>query len=114
MLLPSDSRLAIAKLFIELARVFYTGDTGASFSSDLQLIFLGSCVAVGDLEKRPMSVSDVAGYIGVPRATAQRKLAELVRRGWAERAGTRYVLTAQMHAHPAWKNAVKLVQRVEI
>jgi CRP-like cAMP-binding protein len=87
-------RLAIAKLLLELARAFhnktYKGPGGKPFGAEIDIIFVGACVAIGDLERRPMNASDIASYIDMPRATVQRKLDQLVRRGIITRVGNKY------------------------
>ena len=56
-------------------------------------IFVGACVAIGDLEHRQMSASDIANYIDMPRATVQRKLDQLVRRGIVVRNGNKFCMS---------------------
>lgn len=90
-------RLAISRLLLELARAFhnksFTGPGGKPFGAEIDIVFVGACVAIGDLENRPMSASDVATYIDMPRATVQRKLDQLVRREVVIRRGTKFAMS---------------------
>lgn len=90
-------RLAISRLLLDLARVFhnktYEGPGGRPFGAEIDIIFVGACVAIGDLERRPMTASDIATYIDMPRATVQRKLNQLVRRDIIGRAGNKYFMS---------------------
>lgn len=107
-------RLAISRLLLELARIFhaktYEGPGGKPFGAEIDIVFVGACVAIGDLEYRPMSASDIAGYIDMPRATVQRKLEQLVRRGIVSRAGTKFCMAS--HAVANADAFVELANRV--
>ncbi|HEY2527923.1 MAG TPA: hypothetical protein VGJ20_08245, partial [Xanthobacteraceae bacterium] len=43
----------------------------------LETFFIGVCVAIGDIDGKPFSVSKVADYMSVPRTTVRRKLKQL-------------------------------------
>ncbi|HEY2534489.1 MAG TPA: hypothetical protein VGJ20_42360, partial [Xanthobacteraceae bacterium] len=47
------------------------------FGSGLETFFIGVCVAIGDIDGKPFSVSKVADYMSVPRTTVRRKLKQL-------------------------------------
>jgi DNA-binding transcriptional ArsR family regulator len=95
-------RLAIARLLLELTRVIYnsryTGSGEKPFGTEIDIVFVGACVAIGDLEHRPMSASDIAAYIDMPRTTVQRKLKQLVRRDIVTRHGTKFWLSSRLIA----------------
>jgi CRP-like cAMP-binding protein len=91
-------RLVISRLLIELARVFHKrtfvgSHAGKPFGSEIDIVFVAACVAIGDFENRPMSASDVSHYIDMARATVQRKLDELVGRDILVRESSKYRLS---------------------
>lgn len=91
-------RLAICRLLVELARAFHKrtftdGQGGKPFGAEIDIVFVAACVAIGDFEGRLMTASNVAHYIDMPRATAQRKLDELTERGIIEHKDHKYRLS---------------------
>ena len=58
----------------------------------LETFFIGLCIAVGDLDGRPFSVAKIATYMGVPRSTVTRRLAQLQSWGLIDRQGRNYYL----------------------
>jgi hypothetical protein len=112
-------RLAAVRLAIDLLRAFHRsayppnpteppGVFGA-FGKDIERLVVGACVSVGHLEGRPMSTSDVSAFIDLPRATTQRRMRELVERGFIFRKDDRFFLTAEALSHPAWARARSLI-----
>jgi len=43
------------------------------FGARLETFFIGLCVAMGDIEGKPLSVAKITGYMGVPRTTVIRR-----------------------------------------
>jgi hypothetical protein len=72
-------RLVLYRLMIDIMRTVHEAYVPANepFGVSLEACFIGLCVAVGDLEGRPFSVTKIAAYVGVPRTTVVRKLAQL-------------------------------------
>jgi hypothetical protein len=87
-------RLAIARVLVGLAKEMHRlwETTHKPFGTEIDLVFVGACVAIGDFDGQPMTASNIANYISMPRATVDRKLALLVERGVIRRNGTRYLL----------------------
>lgn len=74
------------RLTIDMVRLAYTAYfAGDNFASGSELVLLCMAVGIGQLEGKPMSASKIAQYIGMPRATVMRKLAELQAMGLIER-----------------------------
>lgn len=71
---------------IDMMRGAYTAyfdDDNLASNSDLLLLCMA--VGVGQMEGKPMSALKLAQYIGMPRPTAMRKLAELQALGLIQR-----------------------------
>jgi DNA-binding IclR family transcriptional regulator len=62
------------------------------FGSRLETFFIGLCLALGDLEGRPFSVSKIAAYMRVPRTTVFRRLDRLKHWNLIYREGRHYYL----------------------
>jgi DNA-binding IclR family transcriptional regulator len=62
------------------------------FGSRLETFFIGLCVALGQFEDRPFSVTKIAAYMGVPRTTVARRLDQLQSWGLIYRQGRRYYM----------------------
>jgi hypothetical protein len=85
-------RLVLCRLMIEIMRNVH-GDYAPArepFGSRLETFFIGLCVALGDFEDKPFSVSKIAAYMHVPRTTVIRRLDQLRSWGLIHRVGTRY------------------------
>lgn len=81
------SRLIMAKLVLDYMRhrfqfVFGERTFGVRATDALLLI----AVLIGQAEQRPMKAAKLAGYAGLPRSTAIRRLATLEREGFVVRA----------------------------
>jgi hypothetical protein len=72
-------RLAMIRLMIDTMRSLH--DTYAPlnepFGTRLETFFVGFCVALGDIEGKPFSVSKIAAYLHMPRTTVKRRLKRL-------------------------------------
>jgi DNA-binding IclR family transcriptional regulator len=55
-------------------------------------LFVGLCVAIGDLEGKPFSVAKIATYMRVPRTTVIRRLDRLKGWGLIDCRGRRYYM----------------------
>ena len=62
------------------------------FGTRLETFFIGLCVAVGDYDDKPFSVTKIAAYMHVPRTTVIRRLDQLHRWGLIDRQGRHYYL----------------------
>ena len=67
----------------------YAPDT-ERFGARLETFFIGLCVAMADIEGKPLSVAKITGYMGVPRTTVIRRLNQLQKWGLIDRRGRRY------------------------
>lgn len=65
--------ITIFKHYIELGRVV------RHFQNDLDLAMIGFAIGIGQLEKKPMDISSLAAFLGIPRSTVHRKCQILVR-----------------------------------
>ena len=90
----AQQRLVLYRLMIDIMRTVHDAYVPANepFGVRLETCFIGLCVAVGDLDGRPFSVAKIAAYVGVPRTTVMRKLAQLESWGFIYREGRRYYL----------------------
>jgi hypothetical protein len=89
-------RNRIAHLVVELSRVLHASiypELGERLAADVEAVLIAAAVAIGHTERRPMTASKIAHFLGMPRTTVLRKLAELDARGVVCRRGTRYFLT---------------------
>jgi DNA-binding IclR family transcriptional regulator len=62
------------------------------FGSRLETFFIGLCVALGQFEEKPFSVTKIAAYMRVPRTTVIRRLGRLQSWGLIHRQGHRYYM----------------------
>jgi hypothetical protein len=87
-------RLVLGRMMIDIMRTVHGAYAPASepFGVTLETCFIGLCIAVGDLQGMPFSVAKIAAYMGVPRTTVIRKLAQLKSWGLIDREGRRYYL----------------------
>jgi len=76
-------RLVLCRLMIDIMRTVhgaYAPNT-ERFGARLETFFIGLCVALGDMEDKPLSVAKISGYMGVPRTTVIRRLNQLQKWG---------------------------------
>ena len=90
----APQRLVIGRLIIDIMRNLHVAyaPAGEPFGSRLEIAFIALCVAVGDIEGRPFSVTKIAAYMRVPRTTVVRRLNTLQSWGLVLRQGRRYYL----------------------
>lgn len=113
----APQRLAICKLWLDAIRdlvgVHFDHDQFGAAAGELML-----CIAVliGQLEGRPMSVSKLATYTGVPRVTAIRKLRSLHERKIISRAESGHYMidTKRMNGRKAIAVALRNIHRVRV
>jgi hypothetical protein len=65
---------------------------GSSLGSSLESYLIVAAVLIGEAEKRLFSAHKLSSYLGLARATVQRKLDHLERVGAVERVGAKYRL----------------------
>src|ERR1700754_2976967 len=87
-------RLVLCRLMIDIMRSVHGAYAPASepFGGRLETFFIGLCVALGQIEDKPFSVSKIAAYMRVPRTTVIRRLDRLQRWGLLSRQGNRYYM----------------------
>jgi len=62
------------------------------FGTRLETFFIGLCVALGDIEGKPLSIAKLTAYMRVPRTTVIRRLDRLQRWGLIDRQGRHYYI----------------------
>lgn len=95
-------RLALNHLLIDLAKAFHAKNRpygGGPFGAEIGLTFVGACIAIGDLEHRRMTTSDIAAYLEMPRSSVQRKVDKLIERELVARDGNKYFMAPKAVAH---------------
>jgi hypothetical protein len=108
----AQQRSVLYRLMIDIMRTVHEAYVPASepFGASLEACFIGLCVAVGDLDGRPFSVAKIAAYVGVPRTTVTRKLAQLESWGFIYREGRRYYLREEKLNSPIGMRKYKRVR----
>jgi CRP-like cAMP-binding protein len=91
-------RLVLCRLMIDLMRTVHGTYAPVSepFGTRLETFFVGLCVAIGDIDRKPFSVAKIAAYMRVPRTTVIRRLDRLQRWGLIDRRGRRYYMDEKM------------------
>jgi biotin operon repressor len=76
-------RLVLCRLMIDIMRTVHGAYAPASqrFGTRLETFFIGLCVALGDMEDKPLSVAKISVYMGVPRTTVIRRINQLQKWG---------------------------------
>ena len=87
-------RLVLCRLMIDIMRSLHGAyaPTTEPFGGRLETFFIGLCVALGEMEGRPFSITKIAAYMRVPRTTVMRRLDRLRRWGLIYRHGRHYYL----------------------
>jgi len=85
-------RLVLCRLMIDIMRNLHGAYAPATepFGNRLETLFIGLCVALGEIEGRPFSVTKIAAYMRLPRATVTRRLSRLQSWGLIYRQGRHY------------------------
>ena len=90
----APQRLVLCRLMIDIMRSVHSAyaPAGEGFGTRLETFFIGLCVALGDIEGKPLSTAKIAAYMRVPRTTVIRRLDRLLRWGLVERQGGYYCI----------------------
>jgi Fic family protein len=88
----AKERALIAQVTIELIKTMHHSRIGAKRinAGELEMLLLSGVVLIGHAAGKPKNVSEIVRYLGIPRATAQRKLENLEKRGIIVRRGSKY------------------------
>jgi hypothetical protein len=72
-------RLVMIRFMIDSMRSLHGAyaPTDEPFGTRLETFFVGFCVALGDIEGKPFSVTKIAAYLHMPRTTVMRRLKRL-------------------------------------
>ena len=90
----APQRLVLCRLMIDIMRAVHSAyaPAGERFGTRLETFFIGLCVALGDIEGKPLSMAKITAYMRVPRTTVIRRLDRLQRWGLVERQGRHYYI----------------------
>jgi len=85
-------RLVMIRFMIDAMRSLHGAyaPTHEPFGTRLETFFVGFCVALGDIEGKPFSVTKIAAYLHMPRSTVMRRLKRLESWDIVYRHGHRY------------------------
>jgi CRP-like cAMP-binding protein len=92
-------RVLIGRLLIDMLRTIHTAGRRPSDKSkrhlnrDVEYILLSYAVLIGAAGGKPKTAAEIARFVDLPRATAQRKLGDLEKSGVVMRQGGKYHLT---------------------
>jgi CRP-like cAMP-binding protein len=93
----AHERLILARLEIDLIKTIHKGTLGKRFhktiAGEVELLLIAAAVLIGHVQDTPRNSTDIARQLGIPRATVQRKLGALVKRGTIRVQGRRYLMT---------------------
>jgi len=88
----AHSRIVVAKLVIETLREQGATELGAErFGSRSDDLLLRMAILIGQAEGRPMTASNLSGYVGQARSSVVRKLKSWEAAGLISRQGLAYV-----------------------
>jgi hypothetical protein len=87
-------RLVLCRLMIEIMRNLHGtyAPKNEPFGTRLETFFIGLCVALGQFEQKPFSVTKIAAFMHVPRTTVIRRLDQLRSWGLVQRQGKKYYM----------------------
>jgi hypothetical protein len=87
-------RLVLCRLMIEIMRSLHGtyAPKNEPFGTRLETFFIGLCVALGQFEQKPFSVTKIAAFMHVPRTTVIRRLEQLQSWGLVQRQGKKYYM----------------------
>jgi DNA-binding IclR family transcriptional regulator len=96
----------ISRMMMDLLRIFQeVGFDNRDYGRNLENLYILLAVFIGHAEKRPMTAARISGFLGLPRSTVVRKLAQLIQSGHVSKEQQFYFL-----AHPAAGMSVRLPQ----
>jgi hypothetical protein len=107
-----EERRAVASMFIELTLAFH--DTifpldQAPYEPDANLALIAVAVMLGHAEGRPMTSSEIAVRVQMPRTSVGRRLDVLRARGLIQRVEDRYYLEPAREKHVPHLDTFKLI-----
>jgi hypothetical protein len=75
----AQQRLVFCRLMFDIMRNLHSSNAPATepFGDRLETLFVGLCVALGQIDGKPFSVAKIAAYMHLPRATVTRRLSRL-------------------------------------
>jgi hypothetical protein len=87
-------RFHLVRMYLGLTRASYelAFPNRKTFGTDLETMLVLMSVFLGDAEGRPTTVTKIAAYCGLPRASIYRRLEELIKLKKIERFGHNYHL----------------------
>ena len=86
-------REILARLWLDVLRLAHkTHLPDVRFGSAVRLMLIGFAVLLAERDGKPVGAARLARYLGLPRATLERRLAMLVQRGSVIRQGRGYVI----------------------
>ena len=86
-------REILAHLWLDVLRLAHkTHLPDVRFGSAVRLMLIGFAVLLAERDGKPVGAARLARYLGLPRATLERRLAMLVQRGSVIRQGRGYVI----------------------
>jgi biotin operon repressor len=90
----APQRLVLCRLMPDIMRTLHGAYAPASerFGTRLETFFISLCVALGDIEDKPLTVAKIAAYMSVPRTTVIRRLNQLQKWGLIEHRRHRYYI----------------------
>jgi len=90
----APQRLVLCRLMIDIMRTLHSAyaPTGERFGTRLETFFIALCVALGDIEGKPLSMAKITAYMRVPRTTVIRRLDRLQHWGLIDRRGRYYYI----------------------
>ena len=90
----APQRLVLCRLMIDIMRTVHStyAPAGERFGTRLETFFIALCVALGDIEGKPLSMAKITAYMRVPRTTVIRRLDRLQRWGLIDRQGRYYYI----------------------
>jgi DNA-binding transcriptional ArsR family regulator len=110
----NERMMILMRLIIDLSREAYASRNDDDyFGANWERALLMMAVAIGQMEGRPMSASKIAQYIGVPRATASRKLDELSAMGLLSKNDQKQFVIVSLDVHaPRLAHAIDAMERL--
>jgi hypothetical protein len=90
----APQRLVLCRLMIDIMQTVHSAyaPAGERFGTRLETFFIALCVALGDIEGKPLSMAKLTAYMRVPRTTVIRRLDRLQRWGLIHRQGRYYYI----------------------
>src|SRR5260370_10077205 len=102
--------LAVLARFINDVARFSDAATfgeGERFAYTRELMAVLRAVFLGQIEGRPMGIARLSRHLAMPRATTERKLRELQRRGLVSRHGRGFIIPVDSLNQPRMAGAVE-------